>query len=71
MNDLSFSSFNRKIKNPKTNFDWLTTDEEEVQKYIDDPLCGVIPTNQFFVDLTGGMLKLENDRANARIRPDL
>lgn len=71
MNHLSFSSFNRKIKDPKTNFDWLTTDGEEVQKYIDDPFCGVIPTNQFFVDLTGGMLKLENEQANARIRSDL
>lgn len=71
MNDLSFSSFNRKIKDPKTNFDWLTTDEEEVQKYIDDPFCGVIPTNQFFVDLTGGMLKMEEEHANARIRSDL
>jgi len=28
------------VKNPKTPFDWLTRDENEVQKYIDDPLCG-------------------------------
>jgi len=28
------------IKNPKTPFDWLTRDDEEVQKYIKDPLCG-------------------------------
>ena len=28
------------VKNPKTPFDWLTRDEDEVQKYIDDPLCG-------------------------------
>lgn len=71
MNDLSFSSFNRRIKDTKTNFDWLSTDEEQVQKYIGDPFCGIIATNQFFVDLTGGMLMLKNERANARIRSDL
>ena len=31
---------NYTIKNPKTPFDWLTRDEIEVQKYIDDPRCG-------------------------------
>lgn len=31
---------NFKVKNPKTPFDWLTRDENEVQKYIKDPLCG-------------------------------
>lgn len=71
MNDLSFSSFNRRIKDPQTNFDWLSTDGEQVQKYIDDPFCGIIATNQFFVDLTGGMLMLKNERANAHIRSDL
>ncbi len=28
------------VKNPKTPFDWLTRDENEVQKYIDDAQCG-------------------------------
>ncbi|MHA2037344.1 MAG: alpha/beta hydrolase [Promethearchaeota archaeon] len=31
---------NYTVKNPKTPFDWLTRDENEIQKYIDDPMCG-------------------------------
>jgi len=31
---------NYTVQNPKTPFDWLTRDENEVQKYIDDPRCG-------------------------------
>ncbi|MBY8985445.1 MAG: lysophospholipase [Candidatus Lokiarchaeota archaeon] len=31
---------NYKVKNPKTPFDWLTRDEKEVEKYIEDPLSG-------------------------------
>ena len=56
MNDLSFGSFNKKILNPKTLYDWLCNSEEEVEKYIKDPYCGFIPTNQFFVDLTDGLM---------------
>lgn len=71
MNDLSFGSFNKPIKNPKTAYDWLSTDDEQVQKYIDDPLCGFIATTQFFVDLTSGMSKMGRMDENSRIRPDL
>ena len=36
-----FGNFNRRIKNPRTPFDWLSYNEENVQKYADDPLSGV------------------------------
>lgn len=68
---LSFGNFNQYIRDAKTPFDWLTTDEREVQKYIDDPLCGFISTTQFYVDLTGGMQKLSKPSLNRCIRSDL
>lgn len=37
---LTFDDWAKKIKPAKTNFDWLSHDHSEVQKYIDDPLCG-------------------------------
>ena len=38
--NLAFGNYNGRIENPKTDCDWLSTDEKEVQKYIDDPMCG-------------------------------
>lgn len=44
---------------------------EEVDKYIDDPLCGFICTTRFYRDLLGGLLAV-NSKANiARIPKDL
>lgn len=36
----AFGTYCKRIENPKTEFDWLTRDEEEVSKYIADPNCG-------------------------------
>ena len=41
LDGLVIGSFNKGIENPKTNLDWLSYNEENVQRYIDDPLSGV------------------------------
>ena len=71
MNYLSFLSFNKAFEMPATAFDWLCSDEMEVRKYIDDPMCGFIPTNQFFVDLTEGLLLINRKEELSRMRTDL
>ncbi|MCH7322127.1 lysophospholipase [Solibacillus sp. MA9] len=71
MNQLSFGSFNAQVPNPKTEFDWLTSDQTVVQKYINDPFCGFVSTNQFYADLTGAMATLDNHTGNVSIRSDL
>lgn len=38
------------IENPRTELDWLNTVEEEVDKYIENPLCGYAYTPQFYVE---------------------
>lgn len=55
LDKMSFGSFNKKIKNPKTKFDWLSTDENQVMKYIDDPYCGQVHTSSFFLYFAKGM----------------
>lgn len=55
MDKMSFGSFNNKFKPAKTNFDWLSRDEAEVQKYVNDPWCGFVCANSFFLELLGGL----------------
>ncbi len=49
------SDYNKTIKNPRTAFDWLSYNEENVDKYIADPLCGFPFTNKGYYDLLEGM----------------
>lgn len=40
INKLAFGGYLKRIENPKTESDWLTTDDEQVQIFLQDPLCG-------------------------------
>lgn len=40
MNKLAFGSYLKRIKNPQTASDWLTTDKEQVEEFLKDKLCG-------------------------------
>lgn len=55
LDDMSFGKFSKQIENAETQFDWLTRDKDIVKKYIEDPLCGSIFSNQFFHDLFSGI----------------
>ena len=50
---LTFGAWGKGIKNAKTNFDWLSHIDEEVQKYIADPLCGFDASVSLWIDLFG------------------
>jgi len=55
MNNMSFGKFNDKFKPNRTPFDWLSTNNENVDNYIADPFCGAIFSTQFFNDLSSGV----------------
>lgn len=55
---LSFGSFNKAFKPNRTKFDWLSRDPLEVDKYVNDPLCGFRCTNQLWIDLLEGMQQI-------------
>ena len=38
---LAVGNFSKAVKDRKTDLDWLSYDEENVQKYIESPLCGI------------------------------
>ncbi|MCM3360146.1 alpha/beta hydrolase [Psychrobacillus sp. MER TA 171] len=71
LNSLAFGGFNKKVAHPETPFDWLTRDGEEVRKYIEDPLCGFIPSNQLYVDMFGGMRAIHKESEIMKVRKGL
>lgn len=48
---LAFGNYNQKITDPKRDFDWLCRNEQVVDKYIEDPLCGFTFTSNGFKTL--------------------
>lgn len=71
LNTLMFGSFNKGIENPRTAFDWLSYNEENVDKYIADPLCGFGPNNAFCLEFLKGLNRLYKKRFLDKIRKDL
>lgn len=57
MHAILYGSLNKKIKKPKTRADFISKDEKEVQKYLDDELCGVLITIEYGMELAKGSLK--------------
>ena len=68
---LVFGGYNKKIKNPKTAFDWLSVNEENVQKYIADPLCGYGSSYGFFREFFKGGSRLYKSKFLKKISPDI
>ncbi|HSK69861.1 MAG TPA: alpha/beta fold hydrolase [Candidatus Limnocylindria bacterium] len=69
LDKLAFGSNNRQFAVPEgLAFDWLSRDRAEVQKYMDDPLCGFVFTAGGFRDLFGGLLAL-SDTERLKVLP--
>ncbi len=60
LHNLSYGSFNKKISPARTTQDWLTSDEEIVDKFVDDELCGFVLTSSGFRDMFYGLLEITN-----------
>ena len=71
MNTLSFGKFNDAFKPNRTEFDWLSRDPAEVDKYIADTNCGQLASNRLWYDLLGGLLEISADSAISRLTKEL
>ena len=63
LNDMAFGSYNKKIPQQKTDFDWISRDEEQVKKYIDDPFCGFVCKCSLYRDMMDG-IRFISDKKN-------
>ena len=66
-----FGMMNAAFEPVKTPFDWLSRDEAEVQKYIDDPWCGFAFSNGMMLDMASGILNMIQPEQQARVPKDL
>ena len=71
LNKLGFGNFNKAFEPVRTQYDWLSRDEAEVDKYEADPLCGGPFTAGLWTDLIGGLREIGSDNALLRIAGDL
>lgn len=56
----SFGAYNKRILSPKTSVDWLSRNEDNVKKYVKDPMCGFVFTANGFQTLFKLIYNLHN-----------
>lgn len=71
LDNMSFGKFNQSFKPNRTSFDWLSRDQEQVDKYVNDPYCGTVFTTQFFHDMVSGVDYNNQPENIAKISKDL
>lgn len=71
LDNLATGSFNKAIEDPRTPLDWLSYNEESVDRYIADEDCGFPFTVQGYYDLFSGMVQMARKELFRVSRPDL
>lgn len=71
LDNKGLNALNRKFEPARTDSDWLTRDEEQVDIYLADPLCGGPFTTGYWSDFIGGLLHVGSDALLNRIASDL
>ena len=67
----TFDAWAKSVKNARTGFDWLSRDEDEVARYVADPLCGFDCSVSLWIDLIGMALAGGLRENLARLPKDL
>ena len=66
-----FGKYNKKVKNPRTAYDWLTRDDKIVDAYIAHPLCGFTATRGLMRDMIEGIYYIQQSSHLQKMRKDL
>lgn len=68
---MAFDNFNSRIGKDASDFAWLSSNEAEVKKYQEDPLCGAVLTKNFYYYFFKGLIKLHKAKKITRIPKSL
>lgn len=66
----SIGAYSKSVKNRKSELDWLSYNEENVERYKNDPYCGHYNTFGFFHEFMGGMNELYKKKNLKRLSKD-
>ena len=68
---LVFGGYNKKICEPRTNYDWLSCDQKQVDAYVADPLCGFDASAGLIRDMLTGILHIQKKENLDKMRKAL
>jgi len=71
LTSLAIGSYSKAIKNRKTDSDWLSYNEDNVRKYVDNPLDGFGSPRGFYREFLKGNARLYKAKFLAKINPDV
>jgi alpha-beta hydrolase superfamily lysophospholipase len=66
-----FGAYNKPFAPARTDFDWLTRDEKEVDAYVADPYCGFPTSTQLAIDVLDALPGILTPERLGRVRKDL
>ena len=64
---LTFEEYNKAFSPNRTEFDWLSRDTDEVDKYVADPLCGFAVTTQVWIDMLAALDRISSPSNVAKV----
>lgn len=67
MQKLTFEEYNKAFAPNRTTFDWLSRDDDEVDKYIVDPLCGFAVSTQTWIDMLDALSRIANPKSISKV----
>lgn len=71
LQNLVFSSYNKRVPQPKTPFDWVCGNPQVVSDYVADPLCGFTASCGLIREMLKGIAYIENPQNLAAMKKDL
>lgn len=71
LNNMAFAGYNNRFKPNRTEFDWLSRDNDVVDAYIADPDCGYVASAGLFRDMLTGVKYITSMKNLDRINTDL